>query len=160
VRGAQAGGVDSEVKLYVGKTHTQPLIEDPMSGGRDVLTDEILTVVRADLTPGLLSILHCLIVWPIVRQQSPACCRQTEARRTTSTLCAKFRSISGRSLRADHALRGRPECRQLVCRPSHCRIGQHTLHAGTAMLVIGPRVRRLGDVLSDCATLTLDIRLA
>ena len=43
---AQAGGVDSEVKLYVGKTHTQPLIEDPMSGGRDVLTDEILSVVR------------------------------------------------------------------------------------------------------------------
>jgi len=39
--------VDSEVKLYVGKTHTQPLIEDPMSGGRDVLTDEILSVVRA-----------------------------------------------------------------------------------------------------------------
>ncbi len=44
---AQAGGVDSEVKLYVGKTHTQPLIEDPMSGGRDVLTDEILSVVRS-----------------------------------------------------------------------------------------------------------------
>ena len=40
--------MDSEVKLYVGKTHTQPLIEDPMSGGRDVLTDEILSVVRAD----------------------------------------------------------------------------------------------------------------
>ena len=38
--------MDSEVKLYVGKTHTQPLIEDPMSGGRDVLTDEILSVVR------------------------------------------------------------------------------------------------------------------
>lgn len=42
---AQAGGVDVDVKLYVGKTHTQPLIEDPMSGGRDVLTDEILSVV-------------------------------------------------------------------------------------------------------------------
>ena len=41
--------MDSEVKLYVGKTHTQPLIEDPMSGGRDVLTDEILSVVREAL---------------------------------------------------------------------------------------------------------------
>ena len=45
--------MDSELKLYVGKTHTQPLIEDPMSGGRDVLTDEILTVVRAG--PSLLA---------------------------------------------------------------------------------------------------------
>ena len=48
---AQAGGVDSEVKLYKGKTHTQPLIEDPMSGGRDVLTDEILSVVTPHPTP-------------------------------------------------------------------------------------------------------------
>ena len=43
--------MDSEVKLYPGKTHTQPLIEDPMSGGRDVLTDEILSVVRTRPAP-------------------------------------------------------------------------------------------------------------
>ena len=44
--GVQAGGVDAVVKLYAGKTHTQPMIEDPMSGGCDVLTDEILSLVR------------------------------------------------------------------------------------------------------------------
>lgn len=44
----QAGGVDADVKLYAGKTHTQPLIEDPMRGGCDVLMDEILSVVRWD----------------------------------------------------------------------------------------------------------------
>ncbi len=28
-------------KLYEGKTHTQPIIEDPMRGGRDQLRDDI-----------------------------------------------------------------------------------------------------------------------
>ena len=33
-------------KEYVGKTHTQPIIEDPMRGGRDKLMDEVLKMIR------------------------------------------------------------------------------------------------------------------
>jgi prenylcysteine alpha-carboxyl methylesterase len=34
------------LKEYVGKTHTQPIIEDPMRGGRDELMDEVLKMIR------------------------------------------------------------------------------------------------------------------
>jgi prenylcysteine alpha-carboxyl methylesterase len=44
----QAGGVDARVKSYEGKTHTQPLIEDPMRGGRDVLMDDVLEMVTGE----------------------------------------------------------------------------------------------------------------
>ena len=33
------------LKLYKGKTHTQPIVEDPMRGGRDVLMDDVLSMV-------------------------------------------------------------------------------------------------------------------
>lgn len=33
-------------KEYIGKTHTQPIIEDPMRGGRDELMDEVLKLIR------------------------------------------------------------------------------------------------------------------
>jgi prenylcysteine alpha-carboxyl methylesterase len=34
------------LKEYIGKTHTQPIIEDPMRGGRDELMDEVLKLIR------------------------------------------------------------------------------------------------------------------
>jgi prenylcysteine alpha-carboxyl methylesterase len=34
------------LKEYIGKTHTQPIIEDPMRGGRDELMDEVLKMIR------------------------------------------------------------------------------------------------------------------
>lgn len=36
---------DASLKLYKGKTHTQPIVEDPMRGGRDELMDDVLGVV-------------------------------------------------------------------------------------------------------------------
>jgi prenylcysteine alpha-carboxyl methylesterase len=33
-------------KEYIGKTHTQPIVEDPMRGGRDELMDEVLKMIR------------------------------------------------------------------------------------------------------------------
>ena len=39
------------VKLYSGETHTSPLIENPMRGGTDTLTDDILALVTNQ--PGL-----------------------------------------------------------------------------------------------------------
>ncbi len=38
---AAAAGVGVTLKAYVGKTHTQPIVEDPMRGGRDELMDEV-----------------------------------------------------------------------------------------------------------------------
>ncbi len=35
-----------ELKLYEGQTHTSPLIENPMRGGRDKLMDDILSFVQ------------------------------------------------------------------------------------------------------------------
>ncbi|KAH7624145.1 hypothetical protein Ndes2526B_g01399 [Nannochloris sp. 'desiccata'] len=34
------------LKEYVGKTHTQPIIEDPMRGGRDEMMDEVLKMIK------------------------------------------------------------------------------------------------------------------
>lgn len=39
------------VRLYDGETHTSPLIENPMRGGTDELTDDILALVTQQ--PGL-----------------------------------------------------------------------------------------------------------
>lgn len=36
-----------EVRLYQGKTHTQPLIEDAMRGGQDMLCNDVLGMVSA-----------------------------------------------------------------------------------------------------------------
>ena len=41
-------GVRCTLKAYVGKTHTQPIIEDPMKGGQDQLMDEILSLIRGE----------------------------------------------------------------------------------------------------------------
>ena len=38
-------GAKVELKTYPGQTHTSPLIENPMRGGRDVLQDNILAAV-------------------------------------------------------------------------------------------------------------------
>ena len=42
---AQEAGARVALKLYKGKTHTQPIVEDPMRGGRDVLMDDVLSMV-------------------------------------------------------------------------------------------------------------------
>ena len=42
----QGAGARARLKLYVGKTHTQPIVEDPMRGGRDELMDDLLAMVR------------------------------------------------------------------------------------------------------------------
>jgi prenylcysteine alpha-carboxyl methylesterase len=42
----RAAGVRCVLKTYLNKTHTQPIIEDPMRGGRDELMDEVLGLVR------------------------------------------------------------------------------------------------------------------
>ena len=36
------------MRIYPGKTHTQPIVEDPMRGGRDELMDDVLGVVRGE----------------------------------------------------------------------------------------------------------------
>ena len=41
----EAAGVPVRLKLYKGKTHTQPIVEDPMRGGRDELMDDVLELV-------------------------------------------------------------------------------------------------------------------
>lgn len=38
-------GVRAAVQVYKGDTHTTPLLENPMRGGRDLLTDDILSLV-------------------------------------------------------------------------------------------------------------------
>lgn len=40
-----AARVPTQLKLYAGKTHTQPIVEDPMRGGRDELMDDVLALV-------------------------------------------------------------------------------------------------------------------
>lgn len=55
-------GLQVELKLYAGQTHTSPLIENPMRGGRDKLVDDIMSFVlgeevqtwNAPLCPALL----------------------------------------------------------------------------------------------------------
>jgi acetyl esterase/lipase len=42
----RAAGAAARLVVYPGKTHTQPIVEDPMGGGRDELMDEILSLVR------------------------------------------------------------------------------------------------------------------
>lgn len=41
----EAARVPVRLKLYKGKTHTQPIVEDPMRGGRDELMDDVLELV-------------------------------------------------------------------------------------------------------------------
>ncbi|GAQ87063.1 alpha beta-hydrolases superfamily protein [Klebsormidium nitens] len=41
-------GAAATVKLYQGKTHTDPIIEDPMRGGSDPMVEDILAVMKAD----------------------------------------------------------------------------------------------------------------
>jgi len=41
----QEGGASVELRTYKGQTHTSPLIENPMRGGRDLLQDDILAAV-------------------------------------------------------------------------------------------------------------------
>lgn len=38
--------MSARLKLYRGKTHTQPIVEDPMRSGEDELMDDILSLVR------------------------------------------------------------------------------------------------------------------
>lgn len=42
-----AAGAGVKLRLYRDKTHTQPIVEDPMRGGRDELMDDVLELVRA-----------------------------------------------------------------------------------------------------------------
>lgn len=42
----QGAGARCFLTAYKGKTHTQPIVEDPMRGGRDELMDDVLTVVK------------------------------------------------------------------------------------------------------------------
>ncbi|GBG60686.1 hypothetical protein CBR_g12422 [Chara braunii] len=41
----QSIGVHARTRLYPGKTHTDPIIEDPMRGGEDELVEDILQIV-------------------------------------------------------------------------------------------------------------------
>ncbi|PRW45116.1 putative isoprenylcysteine alpha-carbonyl methylesterase ICMEL1 [Chlorella sorokiniana] len=41
----EAGVPAARLKLYKGKTHTKPIVEDPMRGGRDELMDDVLSQV-------------------------------------------------------------------------------------------------------------------
>ena len=47
-----------ELKRYPGETHTSPLIENPMRGGRDDLSDDILATVINQ--PGLVTSQYAL----------------------------------------------------------------------------------------------------
>lgn len=38
-------GADCELKIYLNKTHTQPIVEDPMRGGRDEMMDDVLSLI-------------------------------------------------------------------------------------------------------------------
>lgn len=42
----RAAGVSVSSQLVEGKTHTSFLLEEPMCGGRDLLTDEILMAAK------------------------------------------------------------------------------------------------------------------
>jgi prenylcysteine alpha-carboxyl methylesterase len=42
-------GVSAQMKAYIGKTHTQPIVEDPMRGGQDKLMDEVLSLIRGEV---------------------------------------------------------------------------------------------------------------
>lgn len=37
--------MECKCKIYEGKSHTQPLIEDPLKGGQDCLMEDILSIV-------------------------------------------------------------------------------------------------------------------
>lgn len=41
-------GGKCNLHLYSGKTHTQPIVEDPMRGGRDILMDNVLSIIRGE----------------------------------------------------------------------------------------------------------------
>lgn len=41
----QEAGANAELKTYRGQTHTSPLIENPLRGGQDRLSDDILAAV-------------------------------------------------------------------------------------------------------------------
>eukprot|EP00123_Amoebidium_parasiticum_P021855 comp7505_c0_seq1/m.3164 comp7505_c0_seq1/g.3164 ORF comp7505_c0_seq1/g.3164 comp7505_c0_seq1/m.3164 type:complete len:509 (-) comp7505_c0_seq1:58-1584(-) len=43
----QRAGIHAHVKYYQGKTHTDPIIEDPIGGGYDQLVMDIYTIVRS-----------------------------------------------------------------------------------------------------------------
>jgi prenylcysteine alpha-carboxyl methylesterase len=43
-----AVGGNCKLHLYRNKTHTQPILEDPMRGGRDILMDDVLSVIRGE----------------------------------------------------------------------------------------------------------------
>ncbi|KAL4424612.1 hypothetical protein ABPG77_002230 [Micractinium sp. CCAP 211/92] len=45
VAALKEAGADARLKLYKGKTHTKPIVEDPMRGGRDELMDDVLSMV-------------------------------------------------------------------------------------------------------------------
>jgi len=40
-------GVQAEVRLYEGKTHTDLFLQDPLRGGKDKLLQDILSVIHA-----------------------------------------------------------------------------------------------------------------
>jgi hypothetical protein len=42
----QASGGDAKLHIFDGKTHTSPIVEDPLLG-KDMMADYILTMVRA-----------------------------------------------------------------------------------------------------------------
>lgn len=44
----EGAGIKCRLKKYPGKTHTQPIVEDPMRGGQDQLMDEVLSLVRGE----------------------------------------------------------------------------------------------------------------
>ncbi len=41
----QTAGVLCTLKLYAGQTHTDPIIEGPLSGGRDPLLSDIIKII-------------------------------------------------------------------------------------------------------------------
>jgi hypothetical protein len=51
-------GVGARLKLYRDKTHTQPVVEDPMRGGRDELMDDVLSLVSHLVTNGKRVVSH------------------------------------------------------------------------------------------------------
>lgn len=58
----KSSGAKCECRLYPGKSHTKPLVEDPLRGGQDILMEDIVEMVlkrkvqkwQAALIPGFL----------------------------------------------------------------------------------------------------------
>jgi hypothetical protein len=44
--GLNKAGVRATTTFYEGKTHTDPIIEDPMKGGKDALISDLLRIIK------------------------------------------------------------------------------------------------------------------